>query len=167
VGTSAEGGALFTIRLPAGAAVDPGLADEPASASRPLPRLRILVVDDHDEARAIVHELLVAQGHEVHQAANGAEALGKILERSFDLVLCDIRMPVLDGPGFFEELQRRDSRLARRIVFLTGDALTPETSHFLAQVSVPSLQKPFGFAELDAVMRDLLAGEDPAGPSGS
>lgn len=56
----------------------------------------------------------------------GVAALDLIQRERFDLVLTDIRMPRLDGPGLYRELTRRDPELARRLIFLTGDTLSPD-----------------------------------------
>jgi two-component system, NtrC family, response regulator AtoC len=66
-------------------------------------RPRILVVDDEDNMRHMLQVLLKRQGYEVDLAANGDEALSKALAGSFAYILCDIRMPGLDGPGFLHQ----------------------------------------------------------------
>jgi len=72
-------------------------------------------------------------GHAVATASNGRLALAKLAERTFNLILCDLRMPELDGPGFYQELARHYPQLLPRITFLTGDTLTPEARAFLEQ----------------------------------
>jgi len=66
-------------------------------------RPRILVVDDEDNMRHMLQVLLKRQGYDVELAANGDEALAKALAGSFAYILCDIRMPGLDGPGFLDQ----------------------------------------------------------------
>src|SRR5690606_41789543 len=58
---------------------------------------RILVVDDEDSIRAFVQRALAMDGHDVTTARDGAEALELLIERNFDLMLSDIRMPLMDG----------------------------------------------------------------------
>jgi CheY-like chemotaxis protein len=58
-------------------------------------------------------------------------------------ILCDLHMPELDGRGFYQALQWCQPALCARVVFLTGDTLTPAVQAFLAQTGVPVLTKPF------------------------
>jgi two-component system NtrC family sensor kinase len=148
-------GARFRVRLPLAPA--PAVA-QPLGKEAPAP-LRgkaILVVDDEREVAGVVAELLEADGHTVEAVGNGALALEKIQQRSYDVILCDVRMPVLDGPGLYLELQRREPDLCRRIVFITGDGLNPETQAFLEQTRAPSLSKPFDRQAIRRVIGRVL-----------
>jgi hypothetical protein len=78
-----------------------------------------LVVDDEPEE--ILEEILWQDGHRVDAAANGAIALDRLEQRHYDLVICDTKIPVLDGVAFFQEAERRLGTLRGRIIFLTGD----------------------------------------------
>ena len=130
--------------------------------SAPLPRKTILVVDDETDVAAVLAEMLSADGHEVETAANGAVALEKLRGRVYDLVLSDLRMPELDGPGLYREVERRHPRLGRRFVFLTGDTLSPEITTFLEDTQAVSLNKPFAVEEVRrAVERAVRAGGRP------
>ena len=73
-------------------------------------------------------------------AANGAEGLAAVEMGSYDVILCDMRMPHLDGPGFYRELERRHPHLVSRVIFLTGDVLSPEVEAFFARVTCPRLK---------------------------
>ena len=84
----------------------------------------------------------------------------------YDLVICDLRMPHLDGPAFYRELRRQDASMARRIVFVTGDALAPGTVSFLEKSRVPCLAKPFLVEQLKAVVGAALAAADRRGSQG-
>ena len=95
-------------------------------------------------------------------AANGAVALEKLRERFYDVVLSDLRMPELDRPGLYREVERRHPRLARRFVFLTGDTLSPEITTFLEETRAVSVSKPFAVEEVRrAVERAVRAGARP------
>ena len=69
--------------------------------------LRVLVVDDEDTIRDTVAEALLDEGYVVDRAADGAEALRMLEQTPADLVLLDMRMPVLDGWGFARAVQER------------------------------------------------------------
>jgi len=70
-----------------------------------IPR-RILIVDDEESFRNVLTVILRKEGYEVEGAANGEEGLNKILNAAFDHVLCDIRMPQMDGLEFLRESQK-------------------------------------------------------------
>ena len=95
-------------------------------------------------------------GHTVDTAANGRLALAKLQERAYDLILSDLRMPELDGPGLYRALEQHAPPLCRRFIFLTGDTLSPEVQAFLAQSGVPRLTKPFTAAEVRRAIAQAL-----------
>lgn len=68
---------------------------------------RILVVDDEPNMRHMLSVVLRGEGYEVSEAANGKEALAQVLEETYDMVLCDIKMPEMDGMTFLETLGER------------------------------------------------------------
>jgi len=72
-----------------------------------------------------------------------------------DLVLCDLRMPDLDGPGLHERLCSDFPALAERVAFVTGDTLSPAANAFLKRTGAPVLTKPFAPAELRAMVARL------------
>src|SRR5216683_2268415 len=74
---------------------------------------RILVVDDEADIVNLLVEILTREGHQADTAPNGSAALTLVEGHEYDLILCDLRMPVLDGPGFYRELQRRRPRLPK------------------------------------------------------
>jgi CheY-like chemotaxis protein len=153
-------GTTFAIELPVGtlpqrtrveATAAP--AAGPASTSGPK---RILVVDDEGDVATLLADLLQADGHQVETAANGEMALEMLGRGVYDAILSDTKMPVLDGQGFFSQLERRHPALCRRIAFLTGDVLSAEKRAFLAQTGAPTLMKPFGLDEVRRVVDPLL-----------
>ena len=112
----------------------------------------VLVVDDDPDFARLVEDVLTTEGYQVATALSGTTALDLVRDRMFDLILIDIRMPVLDGPGFFKELQSRDPELARRVMFMTGGAVGPETAELLFSVRAPYLRKPMSIDELRAAV---------------
>jgi len=105
--------------------------------------LRILVVEDEREIAEMLSEILGRRGIETDVVLNGREALDRIAVRGYDLVLSDIRMPVLDGPGLYRILFQGDSDMVSRLAFITGDSLSTEVQSFLRETKVPCLEKPF------------------------
>ncbi len=140
-------GAIFRIELP----TDARLAPEPevrAAEAPPIKGKTILVVDDEPAILKLLTTLLSADGHQVETAPNGAVALEKLRDRTYDLILSDIKMPELDGPGLYREVERRHPGLRQRIVFITGDALGAQTKAFLAETGAPYLNKPLLLEEI-------------------
>jgi CheY-like chemotaxis protein len=124
----------------------------PAPAAQPEGR-SILVVDDDPVFAGVVEDILKIEGYRVSIATSGLTALEIVGAAPFDLILIDIRMPELDGPGFFRELQSRDPELARRVMFMTGGAVEPDVAELLFSLRVPYLRKPLSVDELRAAVR--------------
>ena len=91
--------------------------------------------------------VLEGEGYLVQTAGDGEEALGRLAGAAFDAVVTDVRMPRMDGPGFYRALGARHPALQRRVIFITGDDLNPDTRRFLAGVAAPALHKPFDMDE--------------------
>ena len=125
---------------------------EPA---RPKKR-RVLVVDDDEVLSLIFQQLLEAYDYEVITAANGALALKQILTQDVDAILCDLRMPELEGDLFYSTVERMKPHLCRRFIFITGAAEDPKYRTFLSQVKSPVLRKPVVSANLLEELRRLL-----------
>jgi PAS domain S-box-containing protein len=148
-----EGGALFTITLPGTTRERKPRPDEQAPA--PIAG-RVLVVDDEVEIAQMVSEVLNRDHHEVSVARSGRQALEHLAAHPADLILSDLRMPDLDGPALHRELASSSPDLARRMVFVTGDVLTPETARFLAETSLPVIEKPIDPYDLRLKVRAYL-----------
>ncbi|HET6437628.1 MAG TPA: ATP-binding protein [Anaeromyxobacter sp.] len=120
-------------------------------------RRRVLVVDDELVVGKSLRRLLPE--HEVIVVTSAAEALS-LLEHdaALDVLLCDLMMPEVSGIELFRELEARFPELARRVVFITGGAFTPEASAFLRAAGNPVLEKPFDLRRL----RALVAGRAEA-----
>lgn len=125
----------------------------PASAQRP----QILVVDDESIIAQLVADVLSEEGYAVDTASNGLMALETLEKRSYDLILSDLRMPELDGLGFYREIERRRPDLLRRFVFITGTSEHADYRSFIDDVKVPVLTKPFDMMDLQRLAREMLA----------
>jgi two-component system NtrC family sensor kinase len=148
-------GTTFVIELPLSG---PPSASTPPPASHdvgPLASRRILIVDDETDVAGVLVDLLQADGHEVDTVTNGAEALAKLDQRPYDVILSDTKMPVLDGLGFFAEVERRFPELRRRIAFVTGDVLSADKRTVLDRIGAPVLAKPFDLNEIRSLVRRL------------
>lgn len=153
------GGARFMIELPVvPVPAGPRFAAIPAivAASSPRSKGRILVVEDEPTIAQLIVDVLHEEGHQVDAVLESQEGLTRLARARYDLVICDLRMPRLDGPAFYNALVRADSSAQERIMFVTGDTLAPRTVKFLEKSGLPYLSKPFLVEELKlAVSRRL------------
>jgi two-component system NtrC family sensor kinase len=149
-------GAAFRIVLPVQAPPPSGLEAAPAGAARRR-SLAILVVDDEPEVAATLADVLAGAGHRVETAGDGRVALARIEARHYDVVVSDVKMPELDGPGLHRALALRASPLLRRLVFLTGDALSTDLAEFLRRSGNAHLEKPFTPEEVLAVVERVIS----------
>ena len=151
-------GATFRLTLPVGAV--PASPPAPPSADERVAvrGQTILVVDDEVSLASGLARLLRRDGHTVDTVANGRQALAQLDGRAYDLILCDVRMPELDGPSFYRLLERQQPHLCSRLIFLTGDTLEPATQTFLEASGAPCLLKPFTIAEARRVIQRTLQG---------
>jgi CheY-like chemotaxis protein len=109
-----------------------------------MPEVRVLVVDDEPGIRATVSAMLEIEGYAVAEAMNGAEALVAVESDPPDLILLDMRMPVLDGWGFATELRRRGHNTP--IVVMTAARDAARWAREIAATAF--VAKPFGYDDL-------------------
>ncbi len=151
-------GSTFTVQLPL--ATQP-VAPAPDVGSRPPSRrLRVLVVDDEPHILHYMRATLEAWGHVPVVATDGEEALAIAAGETFDLIISDLRMPRLGGREFYEELARRRSAMADRLVFSTGDTVRGDTLAFLESLGRPYLHKPFSLSELRRLLGEIARDSD-------
>jgi signal transduction histidine kinase len=151
-------GASFYVELPVTGGTRPlASAAQRTSMAERLADGSILVVEDETALATAVTDALRDAGYLVERAANGEEALGKIQQQAFDLVICDLKMPKLDGRAFYARLSEASPNLARRIVFVTGDVAGTEAEKFLEASGCRWLAKPFRLADLLRAVRECLA----------
>lgn len=150
-------GATFRIEVPvardAAAAAAPGTW-QPA-ALVPETRPRALIVDDELELAQTLAEFVAREGYTTEIALGGLAAQGMLRSTTYDVILSDVRMPDLDGPGLFAWLGRARPDLVDRIAFVTGDTLGPAAARFLEEAGRPRLDKPFGRDGVRALLRAL------------
>ena len=111
-------------------------------------RGRILVVEDEPNVAQLIVDVLREEGHQVEAVLDSQEGLTLLSRSTYDLILCDLRMPRLDGPAFYDTLVRAGSAERQRIIFVTGDTLAPRTLQFFEANNLPYLSKPFLVEEL-------------------
>jgi signal transduction histidine kinase/DNA-binding response OmpR family regulator len=152
-------GAEFLIELPPATAEAAPAKVVSRPEAGPVPAARVLLVEDEALVGDMLEDLLALDGHEVDRATNGREALERMRSRSYALIVSDVRMPDLSGPALYRELLRVHPALARRVVFVTGDIVSPETRRFLDETGLGYLAKPFAVSEFQSAIRRALAAD--------
>jgi signal transduction histidine kinase/ActR/RegA family two-component response regulator len=172
------GGTTFSVELPAAAVLEiPAPANEKKRASEakverlpteetlasahagavlsPWASKRVLVVEDEPTVARLIGDVLEDEGLRVDVLLDGREALQRAQQESYDLVICDMKMPEFDGEQFYRALA--DSPVHGRFFFVTGDVLAARTRDFLERNRLPYLAKPFRVEELTEKIRSVLA----------
>jgi DNA-binding NtrC family response regulator len=115
---------------------------------------KILVVDDEEAIRSFVQRALAMDGHEVMTAGDGAEALDVLVEKQFDLMLSDIRMPLMDGVALALSAGRDCPDMT--ILLMTGFADQRERTADLETLIHDVVTKPFSLAQIRDAVADAL-----------
>jgi DNA-binding response OmpR family regulator len=117
---------------------------------------RILSVEDEPSIRQVCRRILTSQGYQVDFAQNGVAAESMLMKADYDLLLVDIKTPVMDGKQLYRYIKRRYPNLTGRVIFTTGDVINSDTQSFLERTGRPFLLKPFSPDELKALVRENL-----------
>ncbi len=182
VSSPPEGGTIFSIELPAaaeasaepqrgslveGANVLPAVPAPAGNSNRPhaVPRpaagpshrgTRVLVVEDEPTVARLIADVLEDEGLSVDMLLDGREALDRAARERYDLVICDMKMPGLDGQQFYQSLAGARNPLHERFLFVTGDVIAQHTQEFLERNRLPHVAKPFRVEELTEKVYNLL-----------
>ena len=124
------------------------------------PPLQILIIDDEPGFASGLARLLSRDGATVETASDGQVALAQLQAQRYDILLCDLLMPALNGPDLYAILKRYDASLCQRIIFLTGDTLGEDSLAFLEKCGQPWLYKPCTADEVRCVIQEVLRAEE-------
>ena len=156
VASTPGSGASFFVSFPATAGArrnSPGPAQAPLQTAA---GSAVLVVEDEPALASAVADGLTDAGYRVERAADGEEALERVADGVFDLVICDLKMPRRDGASFYRELSELKPALARHVIFVTGDVAGTEAERFLIETGCRWLPKPFRLNDLLRAAREVL-----------
>ena len=153
VESAAGAGTSFLLRFPARSAATADAADRELAPSPGVHNdasYRILVVDDEPMVRTVTGKLLRLRGHDVEEASGGVEALEKLADHPFDLVVTDLGMPEMSGNELAYRIRQHHPHL--RIVLLTGHTDAEDQSEYVNVI----VKKPFQIDALDATIHRVL-----------
>ncbi len=165
VSSPPKGGAVFRIELPAAsealqefteAALATGRENPLATAFETAKGARVLVVEDEPTVARLIADVLEDEGMHVDVLLDGRAALDLAARNHYDLVICDMKMPELDGQHFYKSLERAKNPLRERFLFVTGDIVAAQTREFLERNHLPHVAKPFRVEELTEKVHGVL-----------
>lgn len=152
-------GATFSLALPRDARTrqrsTPAPMPIPVEARESDGALSVLLVDDEEGLRRAVVSFLKRRGMHVIAVEDGGDALRVLRRERFDVIVSDVRMPGMSGGEFLERLRREHPAMVSRLIFTTGDTFADDTSSLLRDSGLPSLVKPYDFAKLESVLRQV------------
>ena len=155
--SNAGAGASFYVELPvSGTPLQRPPAAPPRTDFQSLIGSTVLVVEDEPALAAAVSEALTDAGFVVERAGDGEEALRRVGSTAYDLIVCDLKMPKIDGIRFHQRLAASDAAMARRVIFVTGDVAGTEAEKFLQESGCRWLAKPFRLGDLLRTAREIL-----------
>jgi DNA-binding response OmpR family regulator len=125
----------------------------------------VLVVEDEPTVAQLIADVLSDEGFLVEVLLDGRDAMERVAQKSFDLVICDMKMPNLDGQSFFRGLSQSKHGLQEKFLFVTGDVLGAKTHEFLEKHKLPHVAKPFQVEELLEKVHHVLRTAPSSGMS--
>jgi CheY-like chemotaxis protein len=125
------------------------------------PPVRILVIDDEQSFVSGLAQILRRDGYTVDTAENGTAGLTQLQAHCYDVLLCDLRMPGLNGPDLYALVLHQYAYLSQRVIFLTGDTLSANSTAFLEKCAQPWLPKPCNAAAIRSAIQHVLQAITP------
>ena len=149
-------GATFVVELPIVSSEQPELADPAVEEPGRITGARIMIVDDEPAICQLLSEVLTADGHNVETVDNAVTALERLERQRYSLILLDVQMAGMDGIELYKHMGKMALSLQRRVVFITGDTMTPATQNFLQMAKVRCISKPFDTEQLKKEINQIL-----------
>ena len=153
-----ENGTSFYIDLPTGTSLpkpvkSPDLEEPSLTVGA---GAQVLVIDDEVALAEAISAALADVGFVVSVASNGEEALKQVSQHPYDLIICDLKMPRVDGPTFYRRVTETMPSLATRFIFVTGNVAGTDAEPFLAETGCRWLAKPFRLKDLLRLVREVV-----------
>ena len=159
-------GARLVLSLPV--AIMPTAEASPGrGAAFPLPPVRgdgtaaeVMLVDDESAVRTTLGKMFVRAGWRVREASGGEDALSWLLTvtdaETPAVILCDLKMPGMNGRELYRQLAQRRPLLAQRFIFVTGDVVESMSNGFIADSGRDVVEKPFTIAEIGSAVERVV-----------
>jgi len=128
-------------------------------APSPVAGRRLLVVDDEPGMIQVLTEVLTAEGYIVDSALGGTDGMKHVFSAAYDVMIVDLNMPDMDGKTFYEMLRMAKPDMARRIIFMSGDTVSPNARSFLTSTGNRWIAKPFAIKTILQVVEESLGQE--------
>ena len=116
----------------------------------------ILVVEDETAIREICMKALSSEGYEVELVINGKLAEEKLKGKKYDLLLIDIRTPVMNGKELYNYILKEVPDMTDKVIFTTGDIMADNLQRFIEKTGSPFLPKPFTPSDLRKIVKETL-----------
>ncbi len=149
-------GSVFTLELPIHVGMEQDVQLAPPPTQQGLFGKRILVVDDEVHISRLMSDVLETQGAEIDLANSGMQAVEQIKAKEYDLFICDQHMPGFSGERLYWSVKSVNPELRQRFLFVTGDVLNDDTTHFFMRTGVRYIRKPFRSVELVTAVEQAL-----------
>jgi CheY-like chemotaxis protein len=148
-------GATYVVELPIRESL-PAPAELPSHDHQSIGRRRVLVVDADEKNLALLQEIMRHLGHEAEGGSSAQQALQKISDRDYDLIITDMHLPGMDGLHLYQRLMAIRPGLAQRVIFISAGVIGDEVGVFLERIGCPLIRKPFSVADIEAGMRQAI-----------
>jgi signal transduction histidine kinase/CheY-like chemotaxis protein len=147
-------GTTFLVGLPIQSETTEPIVEETREPrATQLPIQDILIIDDEQNVTDLITDILTEEGYHVDTAHGGNQALVKLMEEEYDLIICDLRMPETNGQRVYEWAKLVKPEITPRFIFLTGDIMGQETRGFLEDTGNLCIIKPF----TDEILLDVIS----------
>jgi signal transduction histidine kinase/CheY-like chemotaxis protein len=153
-------GVTFIIDLPVVSIIEKQEAVKTATAA--LPEIgqdsgnKILVIDDEENILELIKEALAVYGYKVETVCDGEAALRAVNKDSYDLIICDWKIPGLGGQMIYERLRQMNPQALEKFFFITGDILSENAEKFLRIEKKICLFKPFSVEQFRTTVQEVL-----------
>ncbi|MGH9704768.1 MAG: PAS domain S-box protein [Candidatus Acidiferrales bacterium] len=148
-------GCVFRVVLPAASRVELPPVPRVAPASSPLRGHSILVIDDEEGIRELIHAGMSARGLTVECVATSEEGLQRLSGKNYDAILCDYHLPGMNGDIFFKHVLADLKIPAQKFIFMTGEVLEAAALKEFTRPGAHVVQKPFQLSDLAALLAEI------------
>lgn len=116
---------------------------------------KVLIIDDEPDITDILSQFFSKLGYSADMSGSGADALDKIMQNDYSLVLSDFKMPGLSGIEVFEAIKEIDPLLCRNFILMTGMILDSCFETRVTEEKIMVLKKPFNFDDFDSIIKSI------------